>query len=172
MQGSTPVAIDGATRRARRAAQEEGARRLAESGVMDDLFAKIDAGEIDFGGPDGLIQQLIKRGLERGLQAELPDHVGYERGDPEASLFPNSRNGSFPKTVGTSVGDVELRIPRDRIGTFTHRMVPNCSWRWSQLDEMSVSLYAGGMTVRDIEHHLASTVGTDLSHETISNIVE
>src|SRR5690606_1253208 len=110
--------------------------------------------------------------LERGLQAELTDHVGYEKGDPEASVFPNSRNGSFPKTVATSVGDVELRIPRDRDGTFTPRLVPTGSRRLSQLDEMIVSLYAGGMTVRDIEHHLASTVGTDLSHETISNIVE
>src|SRR5690606_15916199 len=71
-----------------------------------------------------------------------------------------------------SVGDVELRIPRDRNGTFTPRLVPTGSRRLSQLDEMIVSLYAGGMTVRDIEHHLASTVGTDLSHDTISNIVE
>src|SRR5690606_9060929 len=75
MKGSTQLAIDKVTRQARREAQEEGARRLAESGVMDDLFARIDAGEVDFDGPDGLIQQLIKRGLERGLQAELTDRL-------------------------------------------------------------------------------------------------
>ncbi|MGO2092720.1 MAG: IS256 family transposase, partial [Microbacterium gubbeenense] len=65
-----------------------------------------------------------------------------------------------------------LRIPRDRDGSFTPRLVPTGSRRLSQLDEMIISLYAGGMTVRDIEHHLASTVGTELSHETISNIVD
>lgn len=166
------MAIDKQAREARRKVQEEGAKRLEEAGVFDDLFARIDAGEVQLDGDGGFIQQLIKRGLERGLQAELTDHVGYEKGDPEAHVFPNSRNGSFPKTVGTSVGDVELRIPRDRDGSFTPRLVPTGSRRLSQLDEMIVSLYAGGMTVRDIEHHLASTVGTELSHETISNIVD
>src|SRR6218665_3098758 len=113
-----------------------------------------------------------RQGVERGLQAELTEHVGYETGDPEAALHGNSRNGSFPKTVGTTAGEVELRIPRDRNGTFTPRLVPTGSRRLSQLDEMIVSLYAGGMTVRDIEHHLVSTLGVDLSHETISNITE
>ena len=166
------MAIDKQAREERRKAQEERAQRLEDAGVFDDLFARIDAGEIELDGDDGFIQELVKRGLERGLQTELTDHVGYEKGDPEAHVFPNSRNGSFPKTVGTSVGDVELRIPRDRDGSFTPRLVPTGSRRLSQLDEMIISLYAGGMTVRDIEHHLASTVGTELSHETISNIVD
>ena len=139
---------------------------------MDELFAKIDAGEIEFEGADGLISQMIKQGLERGLQVELTDHVGYEKGDPEAAVYPNSRNGSYPKTVGTSVGDVEVNVPRDRDGSFQPRLVPTGSRRLSQLDEMIISLYAGGMTVRDIEHHLAATVGTDLSRETISKIVD
>src|SRR5690606_2617811 len=68
------------------------------------------------------------------------------------------------------VGDIELRIPRDRNGTFTPRLVPTGARRLSQLDEMIISLYAGGMTVRDIEHHLAATVGTELSRATISKI--
>src|SRR6218665_51347 len=70
--------------------------------------------------------------------------------------------GSSPKTVGTTAGEVELRIPGDRTGTSTPRLVPTGSRRLSQLDEMIVSLYAGGMTVRDIEHHLVSTLGVDL----------
>jgi putative transposase len=70
------------------------------------------------------------------------------------------------------VGDIELAIPRDRDGSFTPRLVPTGSRRLSQLDEMIISLYAGGMTVRDIEHHLAATVGTELSRETISKIVD
>ena len=166
------MAIDKATREARRKAQNAGAQRLIESGMLDDLFAKIDAGEVQLDGDGGFIQQLIKTGLERGLQAELTEHVGYEKGDPEASLHPNSRNGSFPKTVATTAGEIELRIPRDRNGSFEPRLVPTGSRRLSQLDEMIISLYAGGMTVRDIEHHLVSTLGVDLSHETISNITE
>ena len=98
------MAIDKAAREARRKSQAEGAQRLIESGMLDDLFAKIDAGEVRFDGDGGFIQQLIKTGLERGLQAELTEHVGYEKGDPEARLFENSRNGSFPKTVGTTAG--------------------------------------------------------------------
>jgi len=67
---------------------------------------------------------------------------------------------------------VELAIPRDRDGSFTPRLVPKGSRRLGGLDDMIISLYAGGMTVRDIEHHLASTIGTELSHETISNITD
>jgi putative transposase len=164
--------IDKQAREERRRSQKRGADALIASGALDDLFAKIDAGEIEFNGPDGLIQQMIKTGLERGLQAELTEHVGYEKGDPEAGLYPNSRNGSFPKTVSTSVGDVELAIPRDRAGSFTPMLVPTGSRRLGGLDDMIVSLYAGGMTVRDIEHHLAATIGTELSRETISKITD
>ena len=81
------------------------------------------------------------------------------RADPEASAFANSRNGTTPKTVATQVGDVELAIPRDRDGTFTPRLVPKGCRRLGGLDEMIISLYAGGMTVRDIAHHLATTIG-------------
>lgn len=164
--------IDKEARAQRRREQAEGAKRLRDSGVLDDLFAKIDSGEVQLDGRDGLIQQLIKTGLERGLQAELTDHVGYERGDAEASFHDNSRNGSFPKTVATIAGDVELAVPRDRNGSFTPRLVPTGQRRLGGLDEMIVSLYAGGMTVRDIEHHLASTIGTEISRETISKIVD
>jgi transposase-like protein len=114
----------------------------------------------------------LQAALERGLEVELTDHVGYERGDADASLFDNSRNGSSPKTVFSEVGDVELAVPRDRNGTFTPRLVPKGSRRVGGLDEMIISLYAGGMTVRDIQHHLVSTIGTELSHETISKITD
>src|SRR6218665_2130677 len=139
-EGNTLLVIDKASRDRRRKIQTEGAQRLFESGMLDDLFAKIDAGEVQLDGDGGFIPQLINTGLERGLQAELTERVGYEKGDPEAALHGNSRNGSFPKTVGTTAGEVELRIPRDRNGTFTPRLVPTGSRRLSQLDEMIVSL--------------------------------
>src|SRR5699024_8657537 len=84
----------------------------------------------------------------------------------------NARNGTTGKTVKTEDGDVELAIPRDRAGTFTTMLVPKGTRRLGGLDEMIISLYAGGMTIRDMVHHLASTLGTDLSHETISNIID
>src|SRR5215216_1839111 len=145
---------------------------LAACGALDALFARIDAGEIELTGDGGLIPGLIKAALERGLRAELSDHLGYDKGDPEASLFANSRNGTSPKTLASQVGDVPLDVPRDRDGTFTPRLVPKGSRRLGGLDEMIVSLYAGGMTLRDIQHHLVSTIGTELSHETISKITD
>ncbi|BCT74174.1 hypothetical protein SCMU_39100 [Sinomonas cyclohexanicum] len=159
-------------RQERRRAQREGVEALEASGALDELYSMIDAGQVQLEGRDGLIQQLIKAGLERGMQAELSDHLGYEKGDPDAALFPNSRNGSFPKTVGTIAGDVELAVPRDRDGTFTPMLVPKGARRLSGLDDMIISLYAGGMTVRDIEHHLVSTVGTEVSRETISKVTD
>lgn len=161
-----------AQERAERAArQREIADRLKASGAMDEIFARIDAGE-PMTGSDGLLKGMLRAALERGLDAELTEHLGYERGDPEAALFDNSRNGTSAKTVATEIGDVDLAIPRDRAGTFTPMLVPKGVRRLDGLDSMIVSLYAGGMTVRDIAHHLVSTIGTDLSAETISNIVD
>lgn len=164
--------MDRQDREDRRRAQRDGVAALEATGALDDLYARIDAGDVQLDGKDGLIQQLIKAGLERGLEAELSGHVGYDKGDPEANMFPNSRNGFYPKTVATSVGDVELAVPRDRDGTFTPMLVPKGSRRLGGLDDMIISLYAGGMTVRDIEHHLVSTIGTEISRETISKITD
>lgn len=150
----------------------EAVEALIASGALDDLFARIDAGEIEMTGDDGLIPQLIKAALERGLQAELTGHLGYEKGAAEASLFSNSRNGFMSKTVATQVGEIDLVTPRDRDGSFIPRLVPKGARRLGGLDDMIISLYAGGMTIRDIEHHLATTIGTELSHETISKITD
>ena len=158
-------------REERRRQQAEIAESLKASGALDEIFARIDAGE-PLTGHAGLLKGMLKATLERGLDAELTDHVGYERGDPDAGLFPNSRNGTFPKTVATEIGDVELAVPRDRHGTYTPMLVPKGARRLDGLDAMIVSLYAGGMTVRDIGHHVGATIGTELSAETISNIVD
>jgi putative transposase len=150
----------------------EAIEELKASGGLDSLFAKIDAGGLQLTGEGGFVPGLIKAALERGLQAELDGHLGYEKGDPEARLYPNSRNGTSPKTVSSEIGQIDLDIPRDRGGTFTPRLVSKGERRLGGLDEMIISLYAGGMTIRDIQHHLVSTIGTDLSHETISKITD
>ncbi|WP_298441145.1 IS256 family transposase [Gordonia sp. (in: high G+C Gram-positive bacteria)] len=159
------------SREERRRRQNEATDALVASGALDEVLAKIDAGE-GLTGDGGLLGSLMKAALERGLNAELTGHLGYEAGDSDAAEFPNSRNGYGTKTVATEVGDIELRVPRDRDGSFTPMLVRKGQRRLDGLDAMIVSLYAGGMTLRDIAHHLVSTVGTELSHETISKITE
>ena len=151
------------------------AQELRDSGALADLFARIDSGEVELTGDGGLIPALIKTSLERGLEAEMTSHLGYANGDREAkgaSGAVNSRNGSYQKRVATEVGPVEVTIPRDRDGSFTPRLIPKGSRRLGGLDDIIISLYAGGMTIREIQWHLAQTIGTDLSHETISNITD
>ena len=154
-----------------RARQRRVAEELKASGALEGIFAQVDAGA-PLTGSDGVLAGVVKAALERGLAAELTEHLGYDRGDPDAAAFPSSRNGTSSKTVSTEVGDVDLDVPRDRAGTFTPMLVPKGQRRLDGLDAMIISLYAGGMTVRDIQHHLASTLGTDLSHETISKITD
>ena len=152
----------------KRSAEQIAVEQLVDAGLLDELMDRVDSGELQLTGEGGFLPEMIKAVVERGLAAELSDHLGYDKGDPAGRGSPNSRNGSTPKTVATEVGDVPLETPRDRAGTFEPRLVPKGVRRVGGLDEMIISLYAGGMTVRDIQAHLARTIGTDLSHETIS----
>ena len=145
---------------------------MLDAGLLDDLMDRVDAGELTLTGEGGFLPEMVKAVLERGLQAELTGHLGYEKGDRAGRGSPNSRNGTTPKTLATEVGNIGLDVPRDRTSTFEPRLVPKGARRAGGLDEMIVSLYAGGMTVRDISHHLARTLGTELSHDTISTITD
>ena len=146
---------------------------LLEEEWLDTLIERASAGELRLTGEGGFLPELIKRVLERGLDVELSDHLGYERGDPAGRGSPNSRNGTTPKTVLTEVGPVGLDVPRDRVSSFEPRLVPKGSRRLAGgLDEMIISLYAGGMTVADIQHHLARTLGVEISRDTISKITD
>ena len=102
-------------------------------------------------------------------------HLGYESGDRSAKAAAgtdNHRNGSYPKTVDSNYGPVTVDVPRDRAGTFLPTMVPKGSRRLTDVDDMIVSLYAGGMTIRDIQHHMATAMRVDISHETISAVTD
>jgi putative transposase len=88
------------------------------------------------------------------LAVELTDHLGYEKNDPAGWGSGNSRNGFTPKRLGTEVGDIDLATPRDRTGTFDPQLVGKGQRRLDGLSGMIISLYAKGMTVRDIQHHL------------------
>lgn len=100
-----------------------------------------------------LVRGMLQASITRGLNAEMDAHLGYESGDRSAKAAvgtDNYRNGSYPKTVDSNYGPVSVDIPRDRAGTFIPTMVPKGSRRLSDVDDMIISLYAGGMTIRDI----------------------
>jgi len=146
---------------------------LLSDEFIDDLIAQTGSDGVALTGKDGFLPELVRKVLERGLAVELTDHLGYDKGDPAGRGSGNSRNGSTAKTLATEVGPIGLNTPRDRAGTFEPRLVPKGARRvGGGLDEMIISLYAGGMTVRDIEAHLARTLGSELSHETIANITD
>ena len=136
----------------------EAVEELRSSGALDTLFERLDAGEVEMTGSQGLLPALLKEALERGLAAELSEHLGYEKGQTSAQARSNTRNGTTKKTVISEVGAFEIEVPRDRAGSFRKGQR-----RLDGLDAMIISLYAGGMTVRDIRHHLASTLGVEVS---------
>jgi len=146
---------------------------LLSDEIIDQVLTEVGPDGLRLTGDGGFLPQLVKAVLERGLRVELSDHLGYEKGDPAGRNGGNSRNGTTPKTLVTEVGEVALDMPRDRDGTFTPALVPKSVTRvGGGLDDMIISLYAGGMTVRDIEHHLARTIGAEVSRETISKITD
>lgn len=138
--------------------------------LIDRLLAENGHGKDDVLGKDGLLGDLTKRLLERALSAELSEHVGYDKGDPAGSGSENSRNGTTPKTVHTDTGSVDIQVPRDRNGSFEPQIVKKGQSRLEGLSERVLSMYAGGMTVRDIRDQLADIYGVDVSPDTISRI--
>ena len=140
--------------------------------ALDELMAKVDANGLELLGPDGVLADLTKRIIERALDDERTYHLGYERGDPAGRGSGNSRNGSYPKTVLTDIGAVDIEVPRDRDGTFEPKLVPPHSSRLAGFNERIISLYAGGMTVRDIRRHLKSIYGIEVSPDLISTVTD
>jgi putative transposase len=144
-----------------------GGRELAEQ-----LVEQARAEGVDLVGPGGLLGDLTKRVLEVGLEAEMTDHLGYDRHDPAGRDGGNSRNGTRAKTVITDVGPVELDVPRDRDGSFEPKLVRKRQRRLGGVDEMVISLTAKGLTTGEVQAHLAEVYGTDVSRETISKITD
>ncbi len=123
-------------------------------------------------GPGGLVTQLAGRVIETALGAELDEHLGYPSGQASAGGAGNHRNGSTPKTVQTELGPVEIKTPRDRKGTFEPQLVSERQTRLAGLDEKILGLYAGGMSVRDIEAHLQGLYGVQIGRDTISRVTD
>src|SRR3954463_5633303 len=140
--------------------------------VAKDLLARARGEGVSLVGPGGLLAELTKTVLETALEAELSDHLGYEKHDPAGRNGQNSRNGSRSKTVITEVGPVALDVPRDREGTFEPRIVPKRARRLCGVDDLVISLVAKGLTTGEVQAHLAEVYGTDVSRETISTITD
>lgn len=126
----------------------------------------------DLTGKNGLIQRLIGGMLEQMLQKEMDEHLGYEKHSPEGHLSGNSRNGRGKKTVKSNYGDIELEVPRDRNSEFEPVAVKKRQRSVSSFDDKIISMYAKGMTTRDIQSHIQELYGCEMSPAMISNITD
>jgi putative transposase len=157
-------------------AEESAAMRLAgiaSDEAVDRMIADAqEAGIPLLDGPDGLIGQLTAKVIERALAAEMDGHLGYVKGDPAGNGSGNSRNGHYGKTVTTTAGPVRITVPRDRNSTFAPVIVRKGQRRLGQVGEIILSLYARGMTTRDIQAHLAEVYGAAVSPALISNVTD
>lgn len=106
------------------------------------------------------------------LEAELTEHLGYERYEAKGRNSGNSRNGKRPKKLRTSAGDTEVQLPRDRNGEFSSKLLEKHRTRTHELEEKSLALDGKGMSTRDIEHMLEETYGVEVSVDTISAITD
>jgi putative transposase len=139
--------------------------------VLDALLAGASAAQ-EIAGPDGLLGQLTRRLLNRALEAELTEHLGYEPDQAPPGGVGNARNGKPSKTILTDQGPLRIRSPRDRTGTFEPQIVKKRRTRWVGFDDRVISLNARGLTVREIQGHLAEIYGTEVSPDLISKITD
>jgi putative transposase len=131
--------------------------------VIEELLQGYSTPE-DLLGEEGLFKQLKKSLLERALGAELSEHLGYERGDPSGRGSGNSRNGDD--------GAIEIAVPRDRNGSFEPQIVPKGQTRLDGFDDRIISLYARGLSVREIQAHLRELYGVEVSPDLISRVTD
>ena len=137
--------------------------------LLDQLREGLDRPE-DRLGDRGLLQELKKALIEKALGAELTHHLGYERNDPAGRGSGNSRNGKSKKTVRDKDGQIEISVPRDRQGTFEPQLIKKGQTRIKGFDEKVISMYARGMTVREIQGHLKDVYAVDVSPDLISKV--
>src|SRR6516225_10087382 len=151
-----------------------GSRTMAQA-IRDEIIEELLQGYSspqDLLGEEGLFKELKKRLLERALGAELTEHLGYEKGAPAGRGSGNSRNGYSSKTVIGDDGAIEIAVPRDRNSTFEPQLVPKGQTRLDGFDDRIISLYARGLSVREIQAHLQELYGVDVSPDLISRVTD
>jgi len=146
-------------------------RRQLPDDVVDQLLAGART-EQEIVGPGGLLAQLTQRLVERALEVELTDHLGYEHHREPPGGAGNQRNGSTPKTLSTEHGPVKIRTPRDRDGSFEPKLVRKRQRRFEGFDERILALYSRGMSTRDIEAHLRELYGVSVGRDLISRVTD
>lgn len=139
--------------------------------VLDELL-KDYKGPEDITGPDGLLKQLTKALVERAMDAEMTMHLGYEKSDQADKDTTNRRNGKTKKTLRSDQGPLEIEVPRDREGEFEPEIVPKHQREFKGFDDKILSMYARGMTTREIAAHLKEIYGTEVSPELISRATD
>jgi putative transposase len=149
---------------------DETRRRLPDE-VVDELLAGAKTEE-EIVGPGGLLSQLTRRLVERALEVELTDHLGYEPHREPPGGTGNTRNGSTAKTLQTEQGPVEIKSPRDRESSFEPRLVRKRQRRFEGFDEKILALYSRGMSTRDIEAHLRELYGVSVGRDLISRVTD
>jgi putative transposase len=146
-------------------------RRQLPDEVVDQLLAGARSEE-EIVGPGGLLSQLTQRLVERALEVELTDHVGYERHQEPPGGAGNARNGKTRKMLATEHGPVEIRAPRDRDGSFAPQLVRKRQRRFEGFDEKILALYGRGMSTRDIEAYLRELYGVSVGRDLISRVTD
>ena len=142
-------------------------RQLAEQ-----LLAQAKEQGVELVGPNGLLNQLTKTVLETALDAEMTEHLGYDKHDPAGRGSGNSRNGTRVKTVLTEIGPVEIEVPRDVNSSFEPQIVKKRQRRLTGIDEIVLSLTAKGLTTGEVSAHFADVYGATVSKDTISRITD
>ncbi len=139
--------------------------------IIDELLKNYQNPE-DLIGQGGLVEQLTKALINRALQGELTHHLGYEKHSVEGYGSGNSRNGTSKKTLIGKDGQFEIEVPRDRAGDFEPQLIKKNQRRFDGFDEKIISLYARGMTVREIQGHLEEIYGVEISSGLISSVTD
>jgi putative transposase len=137
--------------------------------LIDQLLADYKSPE-DLLGEQGLLKQLTKKLAERALEAEMEQHLGYAKHDTAGKNTGNSRNGKSRKTVRSIHGDIDIETPRDRNGSFEPQLIKKGEKQLGGFDERIVSLYARGMSTRDIQAHFEDVYGVEVSPTFISQV--
>jgi putative transposase len=140
--------------------------------LAEQLLRQAEEQNIELVGPGGLLNQLTKDVLETALDAEMAEHLGYEKHDPAGHNSGNSRNGTRSKTVLTEIGPVEIEVPRDTESTFEPQIVRKRQRRLTGVDEIVLSLTARGLTTGEIAAHFQEVYGAKISKDTVSRITE
>lgn len=147
------------------------AKNTIPSDLLDTLLSGYQKPE-DLIGENGLLKQLTKALVERALEAEMTEHLGHAKHESVSNNQGNTRNGKSRKTLKGEFGELPIEIPRDRHGNFEPQIIPKHQSRWTGFDEKIISLYARGLTVREIQSHLEEMYGTEVSPSLISSVTD